>query len=89
MLQEKFDFMIGAFLYKISKGFEPNSTSSWLGSYDYELFPQYPSKVNWTNKIFKQNQSNVDYNDHFYRPHLRALQSVDELVPSILSHLQF
>lgn len=31
----------------------------------------------------KQNQSNVDYNDHFYRQRLRALQPVDELISEI------
>lgn len=35
----------------------------------------------------RQNQSNVDYNDHFYRSRLRALQGVDELVDQLVAHL--
>ena len=36
----------------------------------------------------RQNESNVAYNDHFYRQRLRALQAVDELVDSIFSRLE-
>lgn len=35
----------------------------------------------------QQNQSNVDYNDHFYRSRLRALQGVDELVDQLVTRL--
>ncbi|KAG0646727.1 Arylsulfatase [Hyphodiscus hymeniophilus] len=36
----------------------------------------------------RQNQTNVDYNDHFYRQRLRSLQSVDELVDGIVTRLR-
>lgn len=39
-------------------------------------------------KLPKQNETNVDYNDHFYRQRLRSLQAVDELVDGIFSRLQ-
>lgn len=35
-----------------------------------------------------QNQSVVDYNDHFYRSRLRALQGVDELVDGLVTRLE-
>jgi arylsulfatase A-like enzyme len=35
----------------------------------------------------QQNQSNLDYNDHFYRQRLRALQAVDELVDGLVTRL--
>lgn len=46
-----------------------------------------PSGVNWISRLPKQNQSNVDYNDHFYRSRLRALQTVDELVDDVVARL--
>ncbi|KAJ9226455.1 hypothetical protein DTO169C6_1183 [Paecilomyces variotii] len=50
--------------------------------------PDTPSGVNWISRLPKQNQSNVDYNDHFYRQRLRALQTVDELVDSVVKRLE-
>lgn len=43
--------------------------------------------MNWIRRLPKQNQSNVDYNDHFYRSRLRALQGVDELVNQVVTRL--
>ncbi|KAI0125633.1 alkaline-phosphatase-like protein [Xylariales sp. AK1849] len=50
--------------------------------------PDKPSGANWVRKLPKQDQEVLDYNDHFYRSRLRALQSVDELVDSIVSRLE-
>lgn len=50
--------------------------------------PDKPSGASWIRKLPKQTQENVDYNDHFYRQRLRALQSVDELVAGIISRLE-
>lgn len=36
----------------------------------------------------QQNQSEIDYNDFFYRSRLRALQGVDELVDSLVERLE-
>ena len=36
----------------------------------------------------QQNQTNVDYNDHFYRQRLRALQAVDEMVDGVIERLK-
>lgn len=44
--------------------------------------------MNWISRLPKQNQSNVDYNDHFYRQRLRALQTVDELVDGVVKRLE-
>ncbi|KAL2003750.1 hypothetical protein VTN02DRAFT_2386 [Thermoascus thermophilus] len=49
--------------------------------------PDTPSGVNWIRRLPQQNQSNVDYNDHFYRSRLRALQTVDELVDEVVARL--
>ena len=50
--------------------------------------PDEPSGANWIRTLPKQHQENVEYNDHFYRQRLRALQSVDELVDGIVSRLE-
>jgi hypothetical protein len=39
-------------------------------------------------KLPQQNQTNVDYNDYFYRQRLRALQAVDELVDGLVSRIE-
>lgn len=36
----------------------------------------------------KQNDTNLEYNDHFYRSRLRALQAVDELVEGVIAKLE-
>ncbi|KAI1284481.1 alkaline-phosphatase-like protein [Xylaria sp. FL0933] len=50
--------------------------------------PDQPSGANWLLDLPQQNQSNVDYNDHFYRQRLRALQAVDELVDGLVARLK-
>ncbi|KAJ5740048.1 hypothetical protein N7533_012832 [Penicillium manginii] len=50
--------------------------------------PDEPSGVSWVRDLPKQNQTVVDYNDHFYRSRLRALQGVDELVDALVSRVE-
>ncbi|KAI0023547.1 arylsulfatase [Xylariomycetidae sp. FL0641] len=50
--------------------------------------PDQPSGASWLLDLPQQNQSNVEYNDHFYRQRLRALQSVDEIVDGLVSRLE-
>ncbi|KAJ5772752.1 Alkaline phosphatase-like alpha/beta/alpha [Penicillium paradoxum] len=50
--------------------------------------PDEPSGISWIRGLPPQNQSVVDYNDHFYRSRLRALQGVDELVDSLVTRLE-
>ncbi|KAM7211593.1 arylsulfatase-like protein [Rhypophila decipiens] len=50
--------------------------------------PDSPSGVNWVRTLKKQSTENVDFNDHFYRQRLRALQGVDELVDGLFSLLE-
>ncbi|KAJ2987043.1 hypothetical protein NUW58_g4725 [Xylaria curta] len=50
--------------------------------------PDHSTGANWVLGLPQQNQSNVDYNDHFYRQRLRALQAVDELVEGLISRLE-
>ncbi|KAI0009035.1 alkaline-phosphatase-like protein [Xylariaceae sp. FL0662B] len=49
--------------------------------------PDKPSGANWLLQLPQQNQTNVEYNDHFYRQRLRALQAVDEIVDGLISRL--
>ncbi|KAJ6100451.1 hypothetical protein N7499_000081 [Penicillium canescens] len=50
--------------------------------------PDQPSGVSWIRDLPQQNQSVVEYNDHFYRSRLRTLQGVDELVDSLITKLE-
>ena len=50
--------------------------------------PDVPSGANWVRTLPRQSQENIEYNDHFYRQRLRALQSVDELVDGIVARLE-
>ncbi|KAH6706482.1 arylsulfatase [Leptodontidium sp. MPI-SDFR-AT-0119] len=50
--------------------------------------PDKPSGANWVLELKQQNQTNVDYNDHFYRQRLRALQAVDEMVDGLFDCLE-
>ncbi|KAK3320357.1 alkaline-phosphatase-like protein [Cercophora scortea] len=50
--------------------------------------PDQAQGANWVRKLPKQSQENVDFNDHFYRQRLRALQSVDELVDGVFRRLE-
>ncbi|KAI8951312.1 alkaline-phosphatase-like protein [Xylaria longipes] len=49
--------------------------------------PDRSSGANWVMDLPQQNQSNVDYNDHYYRQRLRALQAIDELVDGLVARL--
>ncbi|KAI1372803.1 Arylsulphatase [Hypoxylon crocopeplum] len=49
--------------------------------------PDKPSGASWIRKLQKQTQETVDYNDHFYLQRLRTLQSVDEIVDSVVRRL--
>lgn len=44
--------------------------------------------MNWIRRLERQNQTQVDYNDHFYRSRLRALQAIDELVDGVVKRLE-
>ncbi|KAI0513279.1 arylsulfatase-like protein [Xylaria bambusicola] len=50
--------------------------------------PDKPSGGNWVRALPKQSPENVEYNDHFYRQRLRALQSIDEIVDNVFSRLE-
>ncbi|KAG9761368.1 Arylsulphatase, partial [Aureobasidium melanogenum] len=50
--------------------------------------PKEPSGANWIRSLERQNATNVDWNDHFYRQRLRALQAVDEMVDNLFSRLE-
>ncbi|KAI5859467.1 alkaline-phosphatase-like protein [Durotheca rogersii] len=49
--------------------------------------PEEPSGANWVLALPRQNETNVEYNDHFYRQRLRSLQAVDELVEGLVTRL--
>jgi N-acetylglucosamine-6-sulfatase len=49
--------------------------------------PGNASSVSWISRLPHQNKTNVDFNDHFYRSRLRALQPVDELIESVIERL--
>lgn len=48
---------------------------------------EQPSGVSWIAGLPKQNQENIDFNDHFYRNRLRALQAVDEIIDGVVKRL--
>lgn len=47
-----------------------------------------PSGVSWVYDLPQQNQSQIEYNDFFYRSRLQALQGVDELVDALVTRLE-
>lgn len=49
--------------------------------------PDAPNGVSWISRLPKQNSTNVEFNDHFYRNRLRSLQAVDEIVDGVISRL--
>lgn len=49
--------------------------------------PDVPSGVSWVRELPKLNQTLIDYHDEFQRSRLRALQSVDEMVDSLVKSL--
>ncbi|KAI1770055.1 Arylsulphatase [Hypoxylon cercidicola] len=50
--------------------------------------PDKPSSASWIRKLPKQSKETVDYNDKFYVQRLQTLQSVDEIVDSIVGRLE-
>jgi arylsulfatase A-like enzyme len=62
------------------------STLSERNGKSIDRFPK-PSSVNWIHTLPQQNETNVEFNDHFYRNRLRALQAVDEIVDGIITRL--
>ncbi|KFY67158.1 hypothetical protein V496_01732 [Pseudogymnoascus sp. VKM F-4515 (FW-2607)] len=50
--------------------------------------PDSPSGANWIRELGQLNETNLEYNDHFYRSRLRALQAVDELVEGVIAKLE-
>ncbi|KAL3476702.1 alkaline-phosphatase-like protein [Aspergillus californicus] len=50
--------------------------------------PDEPSGVNWIKNLPQQDESTIEYHDHFYRQRLRALQGVDELVDTLVTRLE-
>ncbi|KAK5168217.1 uncharacterized protein LTR77_006786 [Saxophila tyrrhenica] len=50
--------------------------------------PDEPAGASWISRLPKQNQTNVDFNDHFYRNRLRSLQAVDEMVDHLVKRLE-
>lgn len=44
--------------------------------------------VSWLHDLPLKNQTVIDYEDHYYRQRLRALQGVDELVDKLLDRLE-
>ncbi|KAK0750095.1 arylsulfatase-like protein [Schizothecium vesticola] len=46
-----------------------------------------PSGTSWIRRLRHQGEDNVEFNDHFYRQRLRALQGVDELVDAVVRRL--
>lgn len=49
--------------------------------------PEIHGGASWISRLPKQNKTNIDFNDHFYRNRLRSLQAVDEMVDSLMDRL--
>ena len=49
--------------------------------------PEYATGVSWISRLPRQNHTNIDFNDEFYRNRLRALQAVDEIVDGVIRRL--
>lgn len=49
--------------------------------------PDESAPASWLSRLPQQNQSNINFNDHFYRNRLRSLQAVDEMVDSLVRRL--
>ncbi|KAI1078756.1 alkaline-phosphatase-like protein [Whalleya microplaca] len=50
--------------------------------------PDKPSGASWIRNLPRQSQENVDYNDNFYLQRLRTLQSVDDIVNTLVGRLE-
>lgn len=49
--------------------------------------PEKPSGAHWIRQLPRLDEESIAYHDHFYRQRLRALQSVDEMVDSVVTRL--
>ena len=49
--------------------------------------PDEAGGASWISRLPKQNETNVDFNDHFYRNRLRSLQAVDEMIDELMHRL--
>lgn len=49
--------------------------------------PANPHGVSWISRLQRQNDSNIAFNDHFYRQRLRSLQAVDEIIDELFRRL--
>jgi N-acetylglucosamine-6-sulfatase len=52
------------------------------------LTSEQPGGAAWISQLTKQNQTNIDYNDEWYRNRLRTLQAVDEMVAGLAARLK-
>ncbi|CZR59007.1 probable arylsulfatase [Phialocephala subalpina] len=50
--------------------------------------PDKPSGASWIKRLDKLSDTVIEYNDHFYRRRLQALQAVDELVEGLITRLE-
>lgn len=50
--------------------------------------PSSPNGVSWISRLPQQNETNVGFNDHFYRSRLQSLQAVDEIVDELVRKLE-
>lgn len=50
--------------------------------------PDHPSGVGWVSRLPQLNDTVIEYHDEFQRSRLRALQSVDEMVESLVKTLE-
>jgi arylsulfatase A-like enzyme len=49
--------------------------------------PDKASGASWISRLPRQDQENIEFNDHFYRNRLRALQAVDEMIDLLMARL--
>ncbi|KAF7196133.1 Arylsulfatase [Pseudocercospora fuligena] len=50
--------------------------------------PANPHGVSWISRLPEQNETNIAFNDHFYRQRLRSLQAVDEMIGELFKRLE-
>lgn len=50
--------------------------------------PHHKSGVSWISQLPRQDQENVDYNDDRYRKRLQTLQTVDEMINTLVRRLE-
>ena len=49
--------------------------------------PNKAGGASWISQLTRQNQTNIDFNDHYYRNRLRSLQAGDEMIHSLMNRL--